>query len=94
MESQIISKIEEISNKLTELHNLLVTNKSGFTLPNCKIECNEENYGETISILDKILLKIKKGINKKYFLPLPTLPDTLHWEIENEFVNFFLKNNS
>ncbi len=92
MEKEIILKFDEASEKLRELENLLENSK---TSPH---ELNAidkwENYGESVCKLNRILLKLKRGLERNYDLPFPSLPDTLHWEITNEFKNYFSKNNS
>ncbi len=92
MEKDIISKFGEASGKLDELENLL---KNSTTSPHePDIMHKWENYGEAVSKLNRVLLKLRKGVEKNYDLPFPNLPDTLHWEITNEFKNYFSKNNS
>lgn len=90
--NEIISKIDQVSNALSELENSL-KRKARSGLKEFDIIPDRENYDEVVRKLNIILSKLKRGIEKNYVLPVPSLPDTAHWEIANEFINYFQKSN-
>jgi len=89
---KIFTNLEEISEKLKFIESR--THSKEFKRPICKFECNPENYGTIIASLDTIIIGLNKGLKSEYYIPYPKLPDTLHWEIENEFLRYFMRNNS
>lgn len=90
IEEQIIAKVDEISNELNELVCLL-KQKPRSGMQEFEIVHNGENYDVIVSQANAILLKLKRGLERKYALPFPKLPNTSHWEMANEFLKYFQK---
>ncbi|MEK6725926.1 MAG: hypothetical protein AABY54_05160, partial [Deltaproteobacteria bacterium] len=86
--AEILSRTNDISEGLNGIQGLL-SRKSIPVCPQFDINCSGDNYAETLSKLRNMMLKVRKGLENGYFLPLPQIPDTLHWEIMNEFVKYF-----
>lgn len=88
---QILIKIDNIYQELDYLSGLIAQKKFESRIPNSiDIRVGRSNYAKFINSLTEVMAKIRNGIERDYFLPLPVVPDTSHWEIKNEFIKYFI----